>query len=479
MEHINDELLVLNHGWNIEIEKMLSELEDKSWGFTWMHKKSVSYFGKLDDRLSITNIIFSLVSGTSTFATLNTCTNLLFIQIGTGIVIYAAALLSAIQHFKGYAERIEKHKQAASKYSALYHSIKKERVVRPEQRQNAKDYITWITNQYDSLLLSSPDIEDDIMNLYVRQYKMESGITVEGDNSKKFGAENNSVVYNPQLADPVERARAFPIDNYEQPQQQQQQQQKPKRRKRKDKHQENVAPSTLAPTPPTETTTIPEIATTASVSALVPTVPTAITAITEVPVLEAEVVAVAVAPALPPTPTRVEDPDDTHSDDHGRHSQRQSQESPHPHSPHSSRNSRSPQSQRSPESQRSPRSPLQRSPVSPLQRSPVSSLQRSPVSQRSPASPLQRSPVSHQSLRKARPGARSSNLKETTNNSLREKEKESRDTLNRMSAETSRQSTLKHSDLVTDLRMRMNSQLSNFNQNAIEYEMERLNRSDF
>lgn len=190
-----------NHGWNIDIEKMLAELEDKSWGYTWMHKKSVSYFSKLNERLSITNIIFSLISGTSTFATLNTCSGLLFVQIGTGIVIYAAALLSAIQHFKGYAERIEKHKQAASKYSTLYHSIKKERVIRPEQRQTAKDYITWITNQYDSLLLSSPDIEDDIMNLYVRQYKIESEAATTVTDA------------DPQIiSDPVERARAFPIE---------------------------------------------------------------------------------------------------------------------------------------------------------------------------------------------------------------------------------------------------------------------------
>jgi len=158
-------------GWNPQIEKMLAELEDKSWGYTWMHKKSVNFFTKLNDRLSITNIIFSLISGTSTFATLNTCSGQLFIQLGTGIVIYAAALLSALQHFKGYAEMIEKHKLAASKYSGLYHSIQKERAVKPQQRQLAKDYITWITNQYDSYLLSSPEIEDTIMEMYVRQYK--------------------------------------------------------------------------------------------------------------------------------------------------------------------------------------------------------------------------------------------------------------------------------------------------------------------
>jgi len=174
------------NGWNQAIDDMLLELEDKSWGYTWMHKKSVNYFSKFHDRLSITNIIFSLISGTSTFATLNTISGVIYIQVGTGTVIYAAALLAAIQHFKAYAERIEQHKQAASKYSSLYHSIKRERTLRLDERTGARDYITWVTNQYDSYLLNCPDIEDDIMDQYIRQYK-----TV-GNNSGPSNPSNNT-----------------------------------------------------------------------------------------------------------------------------------------------------------------------------------------------------------------------------------------------------------------------------------------------
>src|SRR5579885_3032402 len=94
------------NGWNPQIENMLAELEDKAWGYTWMHKKSIAFFSKYNDRLSITNIVFNLISGTTVFATLNSCSTLLFVELGTGIVIYASALLSAIQHFKGYAERV-------------------------------------------------------------------------------------------------------------------------------------------------------------------------------------------------------------------------------------------------------------------------------------------------------------------------------------------------------------------------------------
>jgi hypothetical protein len=194
---------VVDNGWNAAIEEMLMELEDKSWGYTWMHKRSVNYFSKFHDRLSISNIVFSLISGTSTFATLSN-SGLLAVQVGTGIVIYASALLAAIQHFKAYAERIEKHKQAAGKYSTLYHNIKRERTLRIEERRDARDYLTWVTNQYDSLLLSCPDIENTIMDEYVKQYKTEIKSSSAKSPGNKLGGSphyvvNRSTTHLPQL----------------------------------------------------------------------------------------------------------------------------------------------------------------------------------------------------------------------------------------------------------------------------------------
>src|SRR5579871_6537213 len=48
------------NGWNPAIDNLLLELEDKAWGYAWMHNKSINYYSTLNDRLSITNIIFSL-----------------------------------------------------------------------------------------------------------------------------------------------------------------------------------------------------------------------------------------------------------------------------------------------------------------------------------------------------------------------------------------------------------------------------------
>jgi hypothetical protein len=160
-----------NNGWNPELEHLIAEIEEKSWAYTWLHNSSVNYLGKWNDRLSVAGIGIDIATGTSTFATLNTCTKLFWLQLSTGIIIYAGAFIGGYMHYHRLAEKIEKHKFSASRYSSLYHSIQRERGLKPEQRQNAKDYITWVTNQYDSLLLTSPEIDDYIIKKYFLQYR--------------------------------------------------------------------------------------------------------------------------------------------------------------------------------------------------------------------------------------------------------------------------------------------------------------------
>jgi len=163
----------LNQGWNSELEKLIIDIEDKSWAYTWMHNTSVNYLSRWNDRLSIATLASNILTGTSTFATLNTCSTLLWVQITTGLVIYVGAFIVGYQKYHRLEERVEKHKQAASKYSALYHSIQAQIGLHKYERQIAKEFITYATDQYDNLLLSSPDVDDKILKMYFKLYKGE------------------------------------------------------------------------------------------------------------------------------------------------------------------------------------------------------------------------------------------------------------------------------------------------------------------
>ena len=158
-------------GWNKELEILLRDIKEKCWAYTWLHNTSVTYFNKWNDNLSIVGIAIDILTGTSIFATLNNCTKMIGIQIGTGVIIYIGALIGGYTHYYKLSERADRHKLAASKYSTLYHSIQKELALSQKERQNAKDFITCITNQYDSLMLSSPDLEDSILKKYFNHYK--------------------------------------------------------------------------------------------------------------------------------------------------------------------------------------------------------------------------------------------------------------------------------------------------------------------
>lgn len=175
-------------GWNKDLELLIYDIQDKSWSYTWLHNASVSYFSKWSNRLSITILAIGILTGTSTFATLNNCSDLLTIKIITGIVIFFGSFLSGYTQYYRFAERSEQHKFAASKYSNLHHNIKRELGLSRKDRQVAKDYVTWVTNQYDNFLLDCPEIEDNILKTYFDTYESN-----EGDNPTIVDISNRGV----------------------------------------------------------------------------------------------------------------------------------------------------------------------------------------------------------------------------------------------------------------------------------------------
>jgi hypothetical protein len=78
--------------------------------------------------------------------------------------------LRAIHQNRKYPELAAAHRLAASKYSEVYHSVQKQLALYRRDRENAKDYINWITEKSDTLLLSSPDISDAIIDEYLTKF---------------------------------------------------------------------------------------------------------------------------------------------------------------------------------------------------------------------------------------------------------------------------------------------------------------------
>jgi hypothetical protein len=159
-----------NNSWSSETEIITQELGEKAQGYVWMHNRNATYFSDWDTRYSNVGIILSILTGTSVFTTLNDCQELSLVTMATGIIIYLTAVLRAIHQNRKYPELAAAHRLAASKYSEVYHSVQKQLALYRRDRENAKDYINWITEKSDTLLLSSPDISDAIIDEYLTKF---------------------------------------------------------------------------------------------------------------------------------------------------------------------------------------------------------------------------------------------------------------------------------------------------------------------
>ena len=112
---------------------------------------SCSSTGRL---LGLLVTIFSVVVGTSIFASLNSSDSRAILII-VGIVSVAATVLSAIHSFLNYGERTERHQSAGIKYGVLRRRIDEDLVTITKEDQLEKE-INEIRKELDKLEQEAP-----------------------------------------------------------------------------------------------------------------------------------------------------------------------------------------------------------------------------------------------------------------------------------------------------------------------------------
>lgn len=142
--------------WNNKIEKVCINLSDKCIHFKNLHDEATTFYYNLDNYLSIFSIIVLTATGTTTFATLSF--NDIYINIIIGIIVYITAVVDSIKKFINPSEKNILHNNAMKQYSNLYHNIQKQLIMELEQRQSSKDYLGWITREFENLQANSPDL---------------------------------------------------------------------------------------------------------------------------------------------------------------------------------------------------------------------------------------------------------------------------------------------------------------------------------
>jgi hypothetical protein len=161
------DLIVLNNGWNDKNETLIVSIGENAASYKWMHEKCNTKYVFYNKFLNIIIIIFNTVLTTQTFIT----TESDLVSLSKKIFIYIVTLLSVINNFLKFEELSINHLNAIKQFSELYHNIQQQMCMYRKDRLIASIYIKEVIKQYDSLIVTCPDISPNILNEFKKKFQ--------------------------------------------------------------------------------------------------------------------------------------------------------------------------------------------------------------------------------------------------------------------------------------------------------------------
>ena len=121
--------------------------------------------------MSIPIIVLSTLTGTANFADSYVPTGFKqgFSACVGGLNIFCG-ILGTLMSFLKYAEIYEAHRIAALAWSSLGRSIQIELALKDERRKNCRDFLKVSRATYDSLLESSPTLDQDVIATFNKRF---------------------------------------------------------------------------------------------------------------------------------------------------------------------------------------------------------------------------------------------------------------------------------------------------------------------
>jgi hypothetical protein len=130
--------------------------------------------------LGIPVVILSAIVGTSLFASLAASTESfpLRMRLAVGTVSLLAAVLAAIQTFLRFAERSERHAQAADWYSAIRREIDELLALPPEKRGESRRTLDGLRKEFNKAGQTYPEIGETTWHRFAPTYGVDEPIVL-------------------------------------------------------------------------------------------------------------------------------------------------------------------------------------------------------------------------------------------------------------------------------------------------------------
>ena len=154
--------------WRHEHESILKKWGEKALCYRWLHDKSYKKFWNITISFNIPTIILSTITGAANFALQSIVPTdyQLYAQVGIGTFSILAGILQTISSYLQVESKSEGHRVSNIAWGKLGRNITIELTKVPDERQDPMVFIDICRNEYDRLIEQSPDIPEDILELF-------------------------------------------------------------------------------------------------------------------------------------------------------------------------------------------------------------------------------------------------------------------------------------------------------------------------
>jgi len=160
----------INKGWNDKNENILISIGENCTSYKYMHDRSAQICYRTHKIIKIILIVFStLLSAMTSVPNSYTCSSG-YVTIVMYILTYVVTLLSVLMHFLQNENKGISHTRAASEFSKLYHDIQQQMCLYRRDRIIAFKFLSKIFKTYDSLIVTSPEINESVFNEFKRKF---------------------------------------------------------------------------------------------------------------------------------------------------------------------------------------------------------------------------------------------------------------------------------------------------------------------
>ena len=162
-----------SHHWNDQNESLLKQWGERASVLRILHSKSSRRFRTRATLLTLPTIILSTIAGSLQLRISgdDVLQEMQSLELMLAFINLVIAINTGISSLLRYQERSEAHRSVSAQFGNFYRQISCELAFPRSEREPPNDLLKATKRHYDSLLESSPDIPQNVINNFKADYK--------------------------------------------------------------------------------------------------------------------------------------------------------------------------------------------------------------------------------------------------------------------------------------------------------------------